>query len=108
VAEELRIAPQREIPIIPVPLDGTPMARRDELPYALADLANRHAERIAHESFAADSGRSIGTLDRLATSATPAQSASPLRQATLAKPVQSTSPRQPMQTQKRRQRWSPT
>lgn len=63
VAEEIGIALRRGTAIIPVLVDGARMPNRDELPPALADLANRQAMRIAHESFAADSARLIQTIE---------------------------------------------
>jgi tetratricopeptide (TPR) repeat protein len=72
VAEEIGTALRRGIPVIPVLVDGARMPDREELPPALADLANRQAMRIAHESFAADSTRLIETIEEIATAAEPA------------------------------------
>ena len=71
VAEEIGMALRRGIPVIPVLVDGAQMPSRDELPPALADLANRQALKIAHESFAADSRRLIETIEEMVSAATP-------------------------------------
>jgi tetratricopeptide (TPR) repeat protein len=71
VAEEVGTALRRGIPVIPVLVDGASMPARDELPSALADLANRQAMKIAHESFAADSTRLIETVEEIARAAEP-------------------------------------
>jgi hypothetical protein len=47
------------------------MPSSDELPPALADLPNRQAMRIAHESFAADSARLIQTIESMVSEAKP-------------------------------------
>jgi tetratricopeptide (TPR) repeat protein len=72
VVEEIGTALRRGIPVIPVLVDGASMPARDELPSALADLANRQAMRIAHESFAADSTRLIERIEEIVTAAEPA------------------------------------
>jgi hypothetical protein len=82
VAEEIGTALRQGTPVIPVLVDGAPMPGRGELPPALADLANRHAMRIAHESFGVDSARLIEAIQRLASPAAQprkAQTASPRR-----------------------------
>ena len=71
VAEEIGIALRRGTPMIPVLVDGAHMPGRDELPPALADLANWQALRIAHESFGADSERLIETIERVVSAAKP-------------------------------------
>jgi tetratricopeptide (TPR) repeat protein len=62
VAVEIGTALQRGTPVVPVLVDGALMPGRDELPPALADLPNRQAMRIAHESFGTDSERLIDTI----------------------------------------------
>ena len=69
VAEEIGTALARGTPVIPVLVDGAHMPTRDELPPTLADLANRQAMRIAHESFAADSTRLIETIEDMVSAA---------------------------------------
>jgi hypothetical protein len=71
VAEEVGTALRRGTLVIPVLVDGAQMPSRAELPEALADLANRQALRIAHESFAADSRRLIETIEEMVSAATP-------------------------------------
>lgn len=71
VAEEIGSALRRGTPVIPVLVDGARMPSSDELPPALADLANRQAMRIAHESFAADSARLIQTIESMVSEAKP-------------------------------------
>ena len=71
VAEEIGTALRRGTLVIPVLVDGAQMPSRDELPPALADLANRQALKIAHESFAADSRRLIETIEEMVSAATP-------------------------------------
>jgi tetratricopeptide (TPR) repeat protein len=71
VAEEIGSALLRGTPVIPVLVDGARMPSSDELPPALADLANRQAMRIAHESFAADSARLIQTIESMVSEAKP-------------------------------------
>lgn len=71
VAEEIGSALRRGTPVIPVLVDGARMPSGDELPPALADLPNRQAMRIAHESFAADSARLIQTIESMISEAKP-------------------------------------
>jgi hypothetical protein len=71
VAEEIGSALRRGTPVIPVLVDGALMPSSDELPPALADLPNRQAMRIAHESFAADSARLIQTIESIVSEAKP-------------------------------------
>ena len=71
VAEEIGTALRRGTLVIPVLVDGAQMPSRAELPPALADLANRQALKIAHESFAADSRRLIEMIEEMVSTATP-------------------------------------
>jgi hypothetical protein len=71
VAEEIGSALRRGTPVIPVLVDGARMPSSEELPPALADLPNRQAMRIAHESFAADSARLIQTIESIVSEAKP-------------------------------------
>jgi hypothetical protein len=63
VAEEIGTALGRGTPVIPVLIDGANMPSRHELPPALADLANRQALRITHDSFGTDSARLIQAIE---------------------------------------------
>jgi TIR domain len=71
VAEEIGTALRRGTLVIPVLVDGAQMPSRTELPPALADLANRQALKITHESFAADSQRLIEMIEEMVSAATP-------------------------------------
>lgn len=57
VAHEIAVGLHRNIVVIPVLIDGARMPDREDLPPHLADLANRHAFRLRHESFADDAHR---------------------------------------------------
>ena len=54
VREELHIALKERKRVIPVLVDGAKMPRRDDLPEALAPLANIQAAQLRYESFASD------------------------------------------------------
>ena len=71
VAEEIGTALRRATPVIPVLVDGARMPTHAELPPALADLANRQAMRIAHESFAADCTRVVESIEEMVKAAEP-------------------------------------
>lgn len=65
VAVEIGTALRRGTRVIPVLVDGAQMPRRNDLPAALADMANRQPMKIAHETFAADSAELIETIEGL-------------------------------------------
>jgi hypothetical protein len=71
VAGEIGTALHRDTPVIPVLIDGAKMPSRDELPPALADLANRQALRITHDSFRADADRLIQAIKNTVNRAKP-------------------------------------
>jgi hypothetical protein len=51
--------------VIPVLVEGAVMPRREDLPEDLADLAQRNALRIRHESFRDDAGRLVTAIERV-------------------------------------------
>jgi len=55
VRVELASALKREIPVIPLLVNGTAMPSEDDLPDDLKPLANRHGLELRHSRFAADS-----------------------------------------------------
>jgi hypothetical protein len=65
VAHEIAVGLQRNIVVIPVLIDGARMPDREDLPPHLADLANRHAFRLHHESFADDADRLRRAIHRV-------------------------------------------
>lgn len=64
VVLEIHTALDRGIRVIPALVDGATMPRRDELPTAIRDLANRNAVRIDHETFRSDMGVLLDALQR--------------------------------------------
>jgi uncharacterized protein with WD repeat len=63
VVEEIRVALQRGIPVIPVLVDGAPMPRRDELPAAVTPLASRQEFKVRFESFTSDADGLVSALE---------------------------------------------
>src|SRR5262249_18755722 len=55
VRMELATALKREIPVIPLLVNGTAMPSEDDLPEDLKSLAHRHGLELRHSRFAADS-----------------------------------------------------
>jgi hypothetical protein len=62
VRVEIAAALQRDIPVIPILLDGTTIPRRDRLPDDLKNLSNRNGLHVRHGSFHADVGRLVREL----------------------------------------------
>jgi hypothetical protein len=62
VRVELAAALKREIPVIPVLVDGTAMPAEEDLPDELKSLSNRHALELRHSRFSADSASVIRAL----------------------------------------------
>jgi hypothetical protein len=62
VRVELACALKREIPVIPVLVNGAAMPIEDDLPDDLKSLTNRHALELRHTRFAADSEAIIRAL----------------------------------------------
>jgi TIR domain len=65
VRVEIGAALQREIPVIPILLNGTKIPRQDRLPDNLKDLAIRHGLDVRHNSFHSDVGRLVSQLKLL-------------------------------------------
>ena len=59
---EIAEALARDIPVVPVLLDGTPMPDPDQLPADLKELADRQAEFVEYRTFDADVDRLIRKL----------------------------------------------
>jgi len=70
---EIGVALERDIPVIPILLNGTRMPRADQLPPELQKLTLRNAVDVRHRSFHADVAPMIGDLKKLPNS-TPAPS----------------------------------
>jgi hypothetical protein len=68
---EIRGALKREIPVVPVLLDATPMPKEDQLPDDIKGLTARNAEQVDFRTFDADVNRLIKKLG-LVTPAKPA------------------------------------
>lgn len=64
IVQELRVALDRGIRVIPVLVDAARMPSRSELPEALAPLARRQAVTVRFESFTPDSERLILAIER--------------------------------------------
>jgi TIR domain len=64
VRVEIAAAFQREIPVIPILLDGTRVPKADQLPEELKELALRNGLNIRHASFHADLDKLIRGLKR--------------------------------------------
>jgi len=65
VRVEITAALQRDIPVIPILLNGAKIPRADRLPSALRDLAVRNALDVRHASFHDDVGRLIRSLKQI-------------------------------------------
>ncbi len=59
---EIASALKRDIPVIPVLIDGAAMPTEDELPENLASLARRHALELRHTRFASDAEAIVQAL----------------------------------------------
>ena len=62
---EIQAALERNIPKIPLLVDGVAMPRRDQLPEAIRQLATRNGLEIRHVSFNADVERLIEGIEQL-------------------------------------------
>jgi TIR domain-containing protein len=63
---ELEAALSRNIRVIPVLIAGASMPSRQDLPTAVAPLAQRHAFRLSHESFRSDSDHLLHVVEQVA------------------------------------------
>ena len=59
---EIASALKRDIPVIPVLIDGASMPSEAELPEDLASLARRHALELRHTRFASDAEAIVAAL----------------------------------------------
>lgn len=75
VAEEIRVALDRRIRVIPILVDGARMPEADELPPSLARLAARQALTLRHESFVTDTARLVAAIQGPAAAAAAPESA---------------------------------
>jgi hypothetical protein len=76
VALEIATALNRNIPVIPILIDGASMPRQGDLPRRLVGLARRNAVRLDHETFRTDIERILSAIDRVFEAAPQAGSAS--------------------------------
>ena len=65
VRQEIETALRRDIPIIPVRLQGAPMPSEDELPPSIADLTNFQSAEVSDSRWAFDVGLVIQAIDNL-------------------------------------------
>jgi hypothetical protein len=65
VVQEIRAALERDIPVIPVLVDGATMPRAKELPDSLKQLSHRHAVRLDAETFKGDMSSLLNALERM-------------------------------------------
>jgi TIR domain len=71
VRQEIEIALKRDIPIIPVRVQGAPMPSDDELPASIADLAGFQSAEVTDSRWEYDVGQLIQTINRLIASDSP-------------------------------------
>lgn len=77
VAAEIRAGLDRNIPVIPVLVDGARPPHDDDLPRPLAALARRQSARVDHESFTADVVRLMDRLENVAVASASQREPSP-------------------------------
>lgn len=65
VHREIRRAFERNIPVVPVLLDGTPLPAADLLPDDIARLAQRQTVEVAHRRLGSDVGKLADAIDEL-------------------------------------------
>jgi hypothetical protein len=65
VRVEIEIALQRDIPVIPVLVDGAALPQADDLPPSLRPLTRRQARKLSHTSFQSDVTRLISDVDKV-------------------------------------------
>jgi hypothetical protein len=65
VRQEIEVALRRDIPIIPVRLQGVSMPSEDELPPSIADLTNFQSAEVTDSRWAFDVGLLIQAIDNL-------------------------------------------
>ncbi|MPV36543.1 TIR domain-containing protein [Georgenia subflava] len=64
IVQEIKVALDRNIRVVPVLVDSVPMPRRSELPEVLTPLADRHAAALRYESFDSDAESLITAVER--------------------------------------------
>jgi hypothetical protein len=75
VGEEIRVALNRGILVVPILIDGAEMPGEQELPSRLTALARRNAVRLDHETFSSDLRRIFECIELALQKATPGQGA---------------------------------
>ena len=65
VRQEIEVALRRDIPIIPVRLQGAPMPSEDELPTSIADLTGFQSTEVTDSRWAFDLGLLVQAIDNL-------------------------------------------
>lgn len=69
VVEEIRVALERNIRVIPVLVDGASMPQPDEIPPVLSHLSSRQALTLRHETFLADTTRLVTAIHKVVRAA---------------------------------------
>ena len=69
----------RDIPVVPVLLDGAPLPQAHQLPDDLKELCDRHAELVEYRTFDADVERLIRSCGLAASRQAGSPSAGPIR-----------------------------
>jgi hypothetical protein len=64
---EIERALARNIRVIPILVDGTPMPRVADLPESMAPLVRRNGRQMSHARFGSDVLELVSTLERLIT-----------------------------------------
>ena len=80
VAEEIRVALGRGVPVIPVLIDGAEMPDPDVLPEGLRPLVHRQSLPLRHSSFSADLARLVAGIEHVGTGRTAAREDLGIRQ----------------------------
>ncbi|MEZ5611947.1 MAG: TIR domain-containing protein [Rhodocyclaceae bacterium] len=76
---ETATALKRDIRVVPVLLEGTPMPPSDALPEELRMLTRRQGVEISHKQWESSTGDLIGTLERILEQADPSDAAVPAK-----------------------------
>ncbi len=73
VAEEIRVALGRGVPVIPVLIDGADLPHPEELPEGLRPLVHRQSLPLRHSSFSADLARLVAGIEHVGAGRAPAR-----------------------------------
>ena len=73
VAEEIRVALGRGVPVIPVLIDGADLPHPDKLPEGLRPLVHRQSLPLRHSSFSADLARLVAGIEHAGAGRAPAR-----------------------------------